>query len=62
MEARVARLEASVSHIERGMSEVKSDLREIKRDQRGDFRLTWGALIALGMGLAGLMAKGFHWL
>ena len=62
MEARVARLEASVSHIERDMIEVKADLREIKLDQRSDFRLTWGALIALGMGLAGLMAKGFHWL
>ncbi len=27
-----------------------------------DFRLTFGALIALALGLATMMAKGFHWL
>lgn len=41
---------------------MKADARETKRDQRTDFRLTFGALIAVALGLAGLMAKGFHWL
>ncbi len=27
-----------------------------------DFRFTFGALIAVALGLAGLMAKGFGWL
>jgi hypothetical protein len=28
----------------------------------GDFRITWAGIMALGLGLAGLMAKGFGWL
>lgn len=27
-----------------------------------DFRILFGAIIAVALGLAGLMAKGFHWL
>jgi len=27
-----------------------------------DFRLLFGAIIAVTLGLAALMAKGFHWL
>lgn len=62
MEARIAKLEASMSHIERDIGELRSDVRELKRDQRADFRLTFGALIGVALGLAGLLAKGFHWL
>lgn len=62
MEARVAKLEASVGHIEKDISEIKTDLRDIRRDVREDFRIVWGGLIVLGLGLAGLMARGFHWL
>ena len=62
MEPRVAKLEASVGHIEKDVSDIKTDLRDIRRDVREDFRIVWGGLIALGLGLAGLMAKGFHWL
>jgi tetrahydromethanopterin S-methyltransferase subunit F len=62
MEARIAKLEAAVSHIERDVSELRQDVREIKRDQRADFRLMFGAIIAVALGLAGLMAKGFKWL
>ena len=73
MEVRVARLESDVEHIKIGVSDIKIDLREmrtslaaemseIRRDARTDFRLTFGALIAVALGLAGLMAKGFGWL
>ena len=62
MEARIAKLEASVSHLERDMGELRADVREIKRDQRADFRLLFGALITVALGLAALMAKGFKWL
>ena len=61
-EARIAKLEASASHLERDVSELRADVREIKRDQRADFRTTWAAIIAVALGLAGLMAKGFNWL
>lgn len=62
MEARLAKVEASVSHLERDMAELRADVREIKRDQREDFRLLFGAIITVSLGLAALMAKGFNWL
>lgn len=62
MEARVAKLEAHIEHIQSDITEIKSDVREIKRDARTDFRLLFGALIFVALGLAGLMAKGFHWI
>lgn len=62
VEARIARLESDVAHIQRDISEMKVDIREVKHDQRSDFRLLFGALIAVALGLAGLMAKGFGWL
>ena len=62
MEARVAKLEAHIEHIQRDLNDIKSDVREIKRDARTDFRLLFGALIFVALGLAGLMARGFHWI
>lgn len=62
MEARVAKLEAHIEHIQGDLNEIKTDVREIKRDARADFRLLFGALIFVALGLAGLMAKGFHWI
>lgn len=62
MEARVARLESHVEHIDTTLSDIKQDIRDIKKDAKSDFRILFGALIAVALGLAGLMAKGFHWL
>lgn len=73
MEARVARLEADVEHIKNDIHDIKLDLREIRRDMKSDFdaarnrddnnfRLLFAALIAVALGLAGMMAKGFNWL
>lgn len=62
MEARVAKLEAAMEYVQRDIGEIKSDIREIKEHARADFRILFGALIAVALGLAGLMAKGFHWL
>ena len=73
MEPRVAKLEAAVEHIQRDISEIKSDVRalrdEIKSDvralrdnARSDFHILFGAVIAVALGLAGMMARGFHWL
>jgi len=62
VEARVAKLEAHIAHIQHDLGEIKSDIREIRRDARTDFRLMFGAVIFVALGLAGLMAKGFHWI
>jgi hypothetical protein len=62
MEPRVAKLEASVQHIESDIRDIKTDVRGIKTEAQRDFRLIFGAIIAVALGLAGLMAKGFHWL
>jgi hypothetical protein len=62
MEARIARLEAATAHVEKDIGDVKTELRALRSDQRSDFRLTWGAVIAVALGLAALMAKGFGWL
>ena len=59
MEARVAKLETAVEYIQRDIAELKEDVRAIRTT---DFRLTFGAIIFVALGLAGLMAKGFNWL
>jgi len=66
MEARVAKLEASMEHVQQDISELRSDVREIRGDIKGirttDFRLLFGAIIAVAVGLAAIMAHGFRWL
>jgi hypothetical protein len=62
MEMRVAKLEASVEYIQRDIGDIKIEVRGLRADARSDFRLLFGALIAAVLALAGLMAKGFHWI
>lgn len=62
MEARIAKLEASVEYIQTDIASIKQDVRDIRADMRSDFRLLFASLIAVALGLAGLMAKGFGWL
>ena len=61
MEAKAAKLENAVEHMQRDISEIKIDIREIQKDFRTDFRLLFGAIIGVALGLTGLIAKGFHW-
>lgn len=58
MEARVAKLELAVEYIQRDIAELKEDVRAIRTT---DFRLLFGAIIFVALGLAGIMAKGFEW-
>jgi hypothetical protein len=66
LEARVARLEIHVEHVERDIAELKAEVRSMRLAMDRDFRITWAGIIALGVGLgvglSGLMAKGFGWL
>jgi hypothetical protein len=50
------------SSIERDIAEIKIDGRSLRDRVERDFRITWAGIMALGLGLAGLMAKGFGWL
>ncbi|HIB1592746.1 TPA: hypothetical protein ACWV6B_005231 [Salmonella enterica subsp. enterica serovar Muenchen] len=61
MESRIAKLESDVGHINSTLQEIKDDVRELRREHHTDFRLLFGAIITVALGLAGIMAKGFHW-
>lgn len=41
--------------------EMRTDFTAVKGEMRTDFRLLFGAIITVALGLAGLVAKGFHW-
>lgn len=66
LDSRVARMESDISYIKRDIAELKSDLKEVRGDvdkiRTTDFRIMFGALITTALGLAGLMARGFHWI
>lgn len=62
METRIAKLESHVERIQSDIHEMKQDIREIKVDARADFRILFGSLIAVAIGLAALMARGFGWI
>jgi hypothetical protein len=42
--------------------EVRSEFRDVRFQARTDFRLLFGGLITVAVGMAALMAKGFHWI
>lgn len=66
MESRVAKLEAASEYIQRDISDIKADIKEMRGEiaavRTTDFRILFGAIIAVALGLAGIMAKGFGWL
>ncbi len=61
MEARVAVLEQIAKDTRDVLVEMKRDIRDIRNDQKIDFRLLFGALITVAVGLAAIMAHGFKW-
>jgi hypothetical protein len=73
LEANIGNLRDDMSEIRKDVREIRSDLAsthtEFHRELGGlrsemstQFRWTIGILGGLIIGLAGLMAKGFHWL
>jgi hypothetical protein len=61
MKTDVAVLKTDASYIKRDVSELRVDIREVRQHQGRDFRIMFGSMIGLAMGLAGLIAKGFGW-
>ena len=69
MISRMAKLESDVAHIQsdvreirQDMCEIRQDVKEIRAEARTDFRVLFGSLIAVAIGLSALMAKGFGWI
>lgn len=62
MEARVAVLEQIAKDTKETLKEIKEEQRAMRSAHDRDFRILFGALITLALGLAGLMAHGFKWL
>lgn len=62
MEARIAKLESSAEYVQRDVADIKAEMRSVRSDMRQDFRILFGAVIAVALGLAGLMSRGFGWL
>ncbi|RRZ92829.1 hypothetical protein [Erwinia sp. 198] len=44
------------------VKDVRGEMKDIRKDMQTDFRLLFSALIGVALGLACIMAKGFHWL
>jgi hypothetical protein len=55
---RFGKLESDVEYIKRDVAELKDQVKELRAEARTDFRWLLGLLLAL----AGMMAKGFHWI
>ena len=62
MEALAAKLETYFECLRCELDVVWEDLSEHRKESRSDFRVLFGALIIVVLGLAALMAKGFGWL
>lgn len=62
LDARLAKVEAHVEHIQSDIDEIKIDLKELRKTDDSNFRILFGAIIFVALGLAGLMAKGFSWI
>lgn len=50
------------SELRHFQTEVRADFRIVRDQARLDFRLLFGALISVAIGMAAMMAKGFRWL
>jgi predicted RNase H-like nuclease (RuvC/YqgF family) len=73
MERQLGKLESDVEHIKTDIAGLKSDSREFRSEVRSDmgklrdlherdFRILFGAIIVVAIGIASIMAKAFGWL
>ncbi len=72
IETRVALLEYSITNInqtlirletkmDKQLDEIKGEIKDIRKDMKTDFRWIMTIFGAAIIGLAGIIAKGFHW-
>ncbi|MBX5462362.1 MAG: hypothetical protein IRZ28_14885 [Steroidobacteraceae bacterium] len=58
----VGRIESDVGHLRARLAGVESDVKQLVQRQERDFRVLFGALMTVAVGLATLLAKGFGWI
>ncbi len=56
------RQQAFMDRTEDNFKEMRQEFKEVRSEMKSDFRILFGALITVTLGLAGLMAKGFGWM
>jgi hypothetical protein len=61
IEIDVAVLKTDVAYIKRDTAELRTGMERLSINQERDFRVLFGSIIFVAVGLAGLMAKGFGW-
>lgn len=59
---RLVRVEVTAEHVKEDLRDLRVEVRGVRDQARVDFRLLFGALISLALGMAALLAKGFHWI
>src|SRR6266403_1405601 len=62
LESDVAVLKTDVEYMKRDLSEMRTDVRGFRDRQERDFRLLFGAIIFVTLGLTGVLAKSFGWI
>lgn len=66
LDSRVARIESDISYLKRDVAELKADVKDMRnidiKDIRKEMNRNLFYLLGALVGLAGVMAKGFHWL
>ena len=61
-EARVAKLQGVIEDVQRDIAAIKTELLILRSDTRSGLLWVLAELLAVALGLAALLAKGFHWL
>lgn len=73
MERELGKVESDIEHIKSDVAALKADVRESRSEVRSDiwklrdvherdFRILFGAIIFVALGIASIMAKSFGWL
>lgn len=56
-----AKMDKQLDEIKDEIKDVRNDMKDIRRDMKTDFRWIMTIFGAAIIGLAGIMAHGFHW-
>jgi predicted nucleic acid-binding Zn-ribbon protein len=58
----LAEIRAEMRDIRTEIRDMRTEMRDMRQRQERDFRLLFGAIILVAIGLAGLIARTQHWI